>query len=219
MIKLVGLRRIIILACIIAMNLVAAGIYFFAVGPMLSEAQSQTQSTQGEISSLNARIAGAKRDAAFMKENMPEYERMQQDGFFLTHNRFMLENEINKLREAAGISSFSYDVAAATKVENRDAESIHYQLLGSRISVSRIASPLDANIYILAQSIHKVFPIDTRLQEMKIQRVKQVDPQSLKLLSDGKQVNFVNAAVAFEWITLVPNAPAKKNGSNGFRGR
>ncbi len=219
MIKLVGLRRIIIIACIIAMNLVAAGIYFFAVGPMLSEAQSQTQSTQGQISSLNAQIAGAKRAAAFMKANMPKYEQMQQDGFFLTHNRFMLENEINKLREAAGISSFSYNVAAATKVTNRDADSIHYELLGSRISVDHISSPLDANIYMLAQSISKVFPVDTRLQEMKIQRAAKVDSQTLKLLSDGKQVNFVNASVVFEWITLVPNAPAKKNGSNGFRGR
>ncbi|MBU6475588.1 MAG: hypothetical protein KGL10_01000 [Alphaproteobacteria bacterium] len=219
MIKLIGLKRIVVLVFLVALNLMALGVYLFSVGPMLDGVQSQKDALSGAISGLHGRIAGVKADTAYMQENISKYTALQAEGFFLPENRFTVKDAMEKLRVAAGISNFAYSVGNVKDIPNKDAGAVHYKLIDSAIGVDHIVSPLDANIYLLVQDIDRSFPAFVRLQSMQIHRSRPVDAQSLKAIANGQPVSFVDATLAFEWIAMVPDKPASPAAAGGFRGQ
>ncbi len=220
MIKLIGLKRLVVLVCVIALNLLALGVYLFSVGPMLSNVQMRQNSLNGEISGLRGRISAVRMDTAYLKKNLPKYTALQQSGFFTQQNRFTIKSAMEDMRVKAGISNFAYSVGKVHTISNADAAAIHYKLIASEIVINHIVSPLDSNIYLLAQDMGQSFPSFVRLEEMDVHRTKKVDAESLKAIAEGKPVSFVGAALTFESLALVPNPPAATgSAAGGFRGQ
>jgi hypothetical protein len=224
MIKLIGLKRIILLSVLFALNLLVGCAYFFGVSPMLEEAQTQLSSINGQISQLQGKISGIKQDVAYVNENLPAFKDLEGKGFFLQQDRFMIGREMETLRARTGISSFAFSIGDVQEVPNPDATAIDYKLINSRIKIDRIVSPLDTNVYVLMQEMSEVFPEYSRIQSVDMTRVAEVTETSLKDIAAGKAVNFVNASVTFDWLTLVPKsddkaAPPVIGTSPGFRGR
>ncbi len=223
MIKLVGFKRMVFLICMVVLNLSALGAYFFVVGPMLDDVSSQRDTVNGQISDLQGKIANIKQDMTFVKDNLPKYDTLKTDGFFLPQDRFMIKHTMDDLKAKAGISNFHFTVADVEEIPNADAASINYKLIDSKIKVDQIESPIDANIYVLAQEMAHVFPDYARIESMDITRAAEVTEDKLKDISEGKQVNFVDANLEFEWITMVPkpaeNATTPGGAPAGFRGQ
>jgi hypothetical protein len=219
MIKLIGFKRILLLACLVALNLSVLGVYFFSIGSMLDEATSQRDTVNGQISALHGKITSIKQDMAFVNDNMPKFNDMKDKGFFLNQDRFTINRIMNDLQTRTGISSFSFNVSDEKEIPNADAEAISYKLIDSHIKVDKIISPLDINIYMLAQEMPHAFPSYARIQNMNITRTGEVTEASLKDIIDGKPVNFVNADIEFDWITMVPKPEGAAAGSApaGFR--
>lgn len=221
MIKLIGFKRIVFLACLLAINLSALGIYFFSIGPMLDDVTAQKDQVDGQIKELHAKIASAKQDMAYLKDHLAEYNSLKDSGLFLNQDRFMISHIMEGLRAKEGLSSFAFSVADIKDIPNTDADAVNYKLIDSRITVSNIVSPLDTSAYILAQDIVHAFPGFARIQDLKVTRVADVDERSLKDLSNGQPVNFVSSTLDVDWITMVPKttdaAPGAAPTPTGFR--
>lgn len=220
MIKLIGFKRLIFLACLVALNLSVLGIYFFSIGPMLDDVTSQRDTVNGQIRELRGKISSIKQDMAYANENMPKYNELKDRGFFLNQDRFAIGRMMEDLRLRTGISSFSFTVSDVKEIPNTDAAAANYKLINSSIKVDNIVSPLDTNIYMLAQEIPHTFPDFARLQNMNITRTGEVNEAALKDISEGKPVNFVKADIEFNWITMVPKpegSAGPENASAGFR--
>jgi hypothetical protein len=188
---------------------------------MLDDVTAQKDSINGQISELHGKIDNVKQDVSFVNDNLPKYNELKDKGFFLPQDRFMIGRTMEDLRVKAGISNFAFSVADVEEIPNTDAASVNYKLINSRINVDKIVSPLDANIFVLAQEMAHVFPDYARIQNMNIRRSREVNEDALKDISAGKQVNFVDATLEFEWITMVPKPDAAAPGGApaGFRGR
>jgi len=208
MIKLIGFKRTIFMACLLAINLSVLGIYFLSIGPMLDSVTSQRDAVNGQINELRGKIASIKKDMAYVKDNLPQYNELKDKGFFLNQDRFTISRAMEDLRVKAGITSFSFAIGDVKDIPNADADAINYKLIASRIKVDNIASPLDANIYIMAQDIAQVFPYFVRLQDMNVTRKAEVTEATLQDIVNGKPVSFVNADIEFDWITMVPKPAA-----------
>jgi hypothetical protein len=220
MIKLIGLKRMIFLVVMLTLNLCVAAGYFFAIGPMLDDVTAQRDAINGQITDLRGKIDSVKQDMSYVTDNMPKYNELKDKGFFLPQDRFMIGRTMEDLRVKAGISNFAFSVADVEEIPNKDAADVNYKLINSRINVDKIVSPLDANIFVLAQEMAHVFPDYARIQQMNIRRAREVNEDSLKDIAAGKQVNFVDATLEFEWITMVPKPDASAaGGATGFRGR
>lgn len=206
MMKLIGLKRIIAICILLGINFLVFSVYLTTLAPMLEDAQRQLRAVDGQILDLRGKIATAKQETAFVKENLPKYRELQDKGLFLEQDRFMIDRLLQDMRSKAGIANFSFAVGDLTALPNADAESIGYTLASSRISIDKIISPLDNNIYVFLQNIKDAFPEYTRLQKFSIQRTAKVNEQLLNDLSDGKQVSAVGANIVFDWMTLASNA-------------
>jgi hypothetical protein len=223
MMKLIGFKRTLFLACLLILNIGALSAYFFSIGPMLDETRMQRDSVNAQIAELQGKIDNIKADLEYVKDNLPKYNDLKQNGFFLPQDRFMISRTMENLRIKAGISGYSFAVADVTEIPNADAAAIGHRLINSRIKVDKIVSPLDANIYILAQEMSHVFPDYARIQNMHIRRKNEVTQQALQDISQGKPVNFVDANLEFDWITIVPkpgeDPSAAAAAQAGFRGQ
>lgn len=222
MIKLMGLKRLVILVVLGALNLLVLAAYMLSFGPMLDGATAERDAINAQISDTQMKLANIKKDALFVKENIPLYQKLVDQGFFLNQDRFMIQRTMDALRQKAGISSFNFSVTDVTEVPNASAAGINYKLLNSRIKIDNIISPLDNNVYLITQEMSQVFPSFARLQTLDVAREKDVTEAALKDIAAGKSVNFVNAAVEFDWITMVPKQAETPAGTgepvpSGFR--
>jgi hypothetical protein len=215
MIKLLGLKRLIKLAVLLGINLLAATIYFLTLSPMLDTEQAQLNAVESQVSGLNGKIAGAKQDMIFVKENLTKYQDLKDKGLFMEQDRFMIDHTLQDMRGKAGLSAFSFSIEDLKDVPNANADSMDYKLVSSRINVDRIVSALDSNIYVFLQNIASTFPEHTSIQKFDIKRVAEVNEQALKDINDGKPVSFVTADVSFDWLTLAPKTAGSTTAGSG----
>ena len=218
MIKLIGLRRIILFLCFLGINLLVSSGYFLGLAPMRDEAQMQLNAVRGQISSLQNKIMNVQKEVNSLKENQPKYQKLKDKGFFLGQDRFMIERLLENVRKKSEITSFSFTVGNLKDVPNAKAASMNYKLVSSRIEVGNIMSPLDSNIYIFLQALADDFPQHTRIQSFDIRRTKEVTEAALSKIAIGKPVSFVDANLSFDWMTLVPKVTEKPTAA-GFRRR
>ena len=216
MIKLIGFKRVVLLACLLALNLSVLGVYFFGVGPMLNDAIAQRDAVNGEIATLKANISNIKQDLVYMEENLPRFNELKEKGFFLSQDRFTINRMLDELRIKTGISSFAFSVSDVMEVSNNEAAAVDHKLISSRVKIDSIVSPYDMNIYLLVQGIARDFPNAVRIQSMNITRAAEVNEVALEDIAAGRPVNFVRADIEFDWITMVPKA---ETAPAGFRGQ
>ncbi|MFH1157883.1 MAG: hypothetical protein V1721_03235 [Pseudomonadota bacterium] len=218
MIKLIGLRRIILFLFFLGINLLVAAGYFFGLAPMRDEAQMQMDSVSGQISALQSKIMNIQQEVNSLKENQPKYQALKDRGFFLSQDRFMLGRLLEEVRKKSEITSFSFTIGNLEEVPSADAAGMNYRLVRSRIKIGSIVSPLDINIYIFLQALAEAFPEHTRIQSFEIRRTGEVTEAALSKIATGQPVSFVDANLAFDWMTLVPKVD-EKPAAAGFRGR
>lgn len=223
MIKLIGFKRIVLLTCLAALNLSLFGLYFFSIGPMLTEVTAQRDGLNAQVAELVGKIDNIKSDVAFVKDNTENFNNLQAQGFFWTQDRLIINRSLEALRNKSGVSTFSFSVGDVTEIPNATAAEINHRLISSRIKVEKIGSATDANIYALAQNMKEGFPAAVRIQNLSLTRTRDVNEQALKDLAQGMPVNFIDATLEFDWITMVPK-PAENTATPagepaGFRGQ
>ena len=218
MIKLIGLRRIILFLFFLGINLLVASGYFLGLKPIRDDAQMQLNTVSGQISSLQSKIMNIQKEVNSLKENQPKYQALKDKGFFLGQDRFMIGRLLEEVRKKSKITSFSFTIGNLEEIPNKKADSIKYKLVKSHIKVGNIVSPLDINIYIFMQKLADSFPEHTRLQSFNIKRTGKVTEAALSKIATNQPVSFVDAQLAFDWITLIPKVIERPTAA-GFRKR
>jgi hypothetical protein len=179
-----------------------------------------------QISGLRNNIANIKQDIIYVNDNLPKYKEFQSRGLFLDQDRFMAGRLLEDMRKKTDIPSFSFTIEDLKDIPNADAETVNYRLVSSRIRVERISAVFDNNVYVFLQEIAKSFPEHTRVQKFDLRRLTEVNEQTLKDITEGKQKGIIEANVVFDWMTMVKKQqeqPVAPGGTQppapGFRGR
>lgn len=204
--KLIGIKRTLILAILLAINLAIAGLYFFVIEPMRSGATVQLSSIEGEISGLQGKIQGVKRELADFKVNLPKYEELNAVGFFNAQDRFELMRNLDRVKDKAGLPGFPFDVTEIKEVSNSDAAASKSRLVYSRISIKELPTLVDGDFYAFVDTMQQTFPAHVRLSSFEIARVNQMDAQLISDIRAKKKHTAMSAKVTFDWLTIVPAA-------------
>lgn len=214
-VKLLGRQRAILLGILLGINVLVVLLWFFALDPMREEAQTQLNAEEAKVRDLRNKIANTKQEVAYVKENLPAYQGLQDRGFFLDQDRFMIGRLLEDMRKKTELESFSFNIDDLTEIPNADAETAKQRLVKSHITIQKVASVFDSNIYAFLQDIAAVFPETTRIQKFDMKRVKEVNETSLNEIVEGKPVTFIDAGIEFDWITMVPKREGMTAGAGG----
>mgnify|MGYP000865286793 CR=1 FL=1 len=227
MMKLIGSRRVVALALLLGFNLIVAGVCFLMLTPALEASRQGLIVLNAQITELGSKITNTKKEVAYLRDNIPRFHTLEEKGFFLDQDRFMIGRLIDETGKKALLSNFFFAVDDLAEIKNADADKMDHRLVSSRITVKDIDAALDTSVFAFAQDIAAAFPEHTRIQRIDIKRTAEVSEPLLSALSSGKPAGFLRANVLFDWMTLVPKSKPQETGGDatgpdaagGFRGR
>lgn len=205
MIKLIGLQRLLILVVLLALNGALAAGFFLVVDPMKVEAQDKISSLDSQISTLRNKIVNVKAELKELKEKIPEYYAMEENGFFQEQDRFLVGKVLEKYRGATKLVGFSFIVGEIEEINSKDAAKAGYRLINSEIAVTQINAYLDTHVFALANIIDHAFPGRTRIKRIRVKRTdpgKEIENETLDKICKGQAVSLVEANIDFDWISL-----------------
>lgn len=211
--KLIGIKRLILLSILIAVNATIAAAYFLWIGPMLIESQNRLNGMKGEISKLQSKIQNTKLELAEYKKNLPAYQALEKTGFMtvlaerLQANAF-ISRELDAVRQNAELGGFSFQLNDMPNVSYPEADSAKLAIRAKRINLDKVSALLDINFYDFADRMVREFPAHVRLQSLVIDRKEKLDQAALTKIVEKKQVNLLEAKAVFDWLTVEPPKPS-----------
>lgn len=210
--KLIGIKRLILLAILIGINATVAAAYFLWVSPMREEAQNKLAAAKSEISRLQGKIENTKTELKEYKDNLPQYQSLEKRGFMSGQDRFQISRDLDTVRQSANLGGFSFRIDDLKLVENTDAQNANMKVLNSRINVDNVGALLDINMFDFIDRMSLNFPAHTRLHSFKIDRRDPLNALTLNKIAAKGQVSLISATAVFDWFTYVPAAlPADPN--------
>lgn len=221
MIQSIGMPKLIRLLLLLGLNVVAAFVFFTMLSPMRDASTAKLDSLEYEISRLQRDIAGVKDDMAQLQARLPEFESLRSAGFFNPQDRFVLNRELEALRQRTGLQSFSYDVGEIQKISSKPATEAAHELLLSRINIARVMSYTDESFLAFVQSAAEALSGHGRVAAFELSRNGVLDAQRLKSVQSGNARTLISASLTLDWLTMVPEtaAPPIGGSGSGFRRR
>lgn len=217
--KLIGIKRALLLAVLLAINLAIAGLFFFVIEPMRANATSQLAAVEGQISGLQSKIQNVKRELEDFQRNLPKYEQLKQAGFFNNQDRFDLMRHLDDVRLKNDMRGFPFDVTEIKEIPNKDAAASKSRLIMSRINIKDVPVLVDNDFYQFVDVMEQVFPSHVRLQSFTISRVPRFDATFLADIRSKKKNGAVTATAEFDWLTIVPAPAEEKKPGKGWGGK
>lgn len=216
--KLIGIKRALILAILLAINLAIAGIYFFMIEPMRSRSMVSLQQVEGQIGGLQSKISNVKKELEDFKRDKPRYEELNAVGFFNTQDRFQMGRDLDKVQTASGLPGFAYSISEIKEIPNKDAASSKSRLISSRIEVTNALALVDEDFFRFIDVMTKQFPAHVRLEAFSVMRNKELSADTLGRLRKGDLATVIDAKASFDWLTIVPADPAELKKADKKRG-
>ncbi|MBI1216189.1 MAG: hypothetical protein GC185_10270 [Alphaproteobacteria bacterium] len=213
--KLIGLKRLIILAALLGLNVFVAGLYFLWVDPMVGDAHTKLDGINGEISSLHSKIGSVKRDLAEFKRSLPKYQAFKKSGFMGGQDRFQASRDLDMLRKQAGLAGFSFNINDVEQLDNPEAKTAKMQIISSRIDISNVSFLLDNNFYGFLDMMAHDFPEEMMFNSFTLERKAPLDRAALSKIRNGETPELLTASATMQWITIVPqssddNSPVRR---------
>ena len=203
-IQLIGVKRAMLLGILLAVNLSIAAVYFLWLTPLRSGAETQVATLGGQISRLQGNIQNVKKELAEFKVNLPKYEALKNSGFFSTQDRFQLERDLTRIKDASGTGGFGYSVGAVRDINSVEANNAKLRLLASRIDIGNTEVRTDVDFFSLLDVMQQQFPAHVRLQSFVLKRGVPLTDEALERLRQGDALKLVNATAVFDWMTVAP---------------
>ncbi|TAL35553.1 MAG: hypothetical protein EPN97_07210 [Alphaproteobacteria bacterium] len=211
--KLIGVKRTLILAILLAINLAVAAVFFLQVDPMREDSLRKLSTMNSQIAEQSQKIANIKADLETFKATLPKYELLEKKGFTLNQDRFRMSRDLDDVRMKSSLAGFSFTINDIRKIDNADALAAQMQLIDSRIKIENVVSLLDLNFYDFIDIMQWQFPAHVRVQSFDVMRKDPLNSVALGHIAKGEPVNLISATAFFDWLTIVPKLETKSGQS------
>lgn len=203
MIKILGFRRVITLAIMVAVNLVLAGALYTLILPQKDKTEQELRNTRSAVNARRNEVATLKNEYEMIQEQKNLFENLQDAGFFTTQDRIDARKTIEQIQLESKVLAARYDIQAIEVRENTLAAGADHVILHSPIKVTLDALD-DIDIYSFMYWAQNAFPGHVGIDSLTVQRRMDVDEVTLKQIGTGIPVVLVSATVDFSWNTMVP---------------
>lgn len=218
MVDVLGKRRIAILGmlAVFAMS-VAASIYLYLI-PEHDKLKMQVRVVQSQVATKRGEISTLQEDREYLGQKLEFYRILQKAGLFNAQSRVEARDRIADLQQYSGIISASYKISSA-KLKSTDlSKSAGHVMLNSNINVT-LEALSDIDIYKFAYWLQNTFPGYVTIHSVDINRVRDVDDETLKVIGNNGPITMVRGELEFAWQSLVPEDQVGSDGTLDQSGR
>lgn len=219
LIKIIGMKRLISMAFMASILAIWVVSFLLLIKPMRDNAQQDLAKVKRQVTGLRKKINNIENDIEFMKEKIPEYEKILGQGLFDDQDRFRVVDVVEKMKEDAGVYKFSYSIDKRGVLSSKDADKMGYSLIKRSIKLSNVTALTDTDVFSFFQRIPKIFPLYVHVKKFKVIRKKKVTMPVLQKIAYNEENQLVAADIEFDWVTLSKKIEKKKKDKNKRRRR
>lgn len=211
MIKVLGFRRIVILAALVGINALLGAAAYMHFIPQKEMKERELRGARGQVSTLRADIEALQIEFDQLDEQREEFERLKKDGFFDGQSRRKAELIFKRIQDSSGVVSAVASVSAGKFEENPEATKAKHKILNSPI-VIRIEAVNDLDIYRYVYLVNEFFPGHVGIDTIKISREADISGTVLRGIASGKNPPLVTADLKLSWRTMIPDDQDNQQG-------
>ena len=211
MIRVLGGKRVVVLALFIGLNVVFASALYMHFAPLKIEKEREQRVLRGRIAGLSADIDRLQIEFDQLEDQRAQYESLREQGFFDEQNRRNAEKLLEKVQKEATVISAVANIQAGEFVSDPEAQKSEHKILASEITV-KLEALEDADIYRYIYLVKKYFPGRITLTEVSMERAQEVNATVLRAIADGKNIPLIEAEIKMLWRTMIPDPKDKNQG-------
>lgn len=203
MIKVLGTKRVMILAVLLIINGVLAGALYMILTPQKLKTQRELNAVRGQVAGLQGDVERLQIEFEQLETQQAQFEELKADGFFTKQNRRDAEKRLEAIQKKAGVVSAIASVKPGKFIENAEAAKAEHKILSSPISI-RVEAVDDIDVYKYLYLLENSFLGEVRLKELNLSRNSDVSATILRAISSGNNPPLVDAQIELTWQTMVP---------------
>lgn len=215
MIQILGIKRVLILVFLIAINAaVGSGLYLYLY-PQTEKKERDLRRVRGQISSVQGDIDKLAVEFAQLELQREQFAVLEESGFFDSQDRRSATEIFNRIQEQSRVVSAVASVRAGKIEENPEAEKAEHKVLVSPIEV-KIEAMDDTDVFRYIYLVQRFFPGHISINDIRISRQAEVTGTVLRSIASGSKPPLVEATIQMSWRTLIPESEVIE--SQGRRG-
>lgn len=202
MVKLLGIKRILVIVMLIALNVgLACAVYLYIV-PEHANKDRQLRGLKSQISTLQGDIERMQIEFDQLEAQQHRFDGLRDKGFIGDQNRRQAELLFEKIGREAGVVSSVATIQSGVVEENEEAAKAEHKILKSPITV-RIDAMDDVDVYRYLFLVQKFFPGHITLEKIEIKREGEVTGVILRSIASGTSPKLVSAEMQLTWRTMI----------------
>ncbi len=202
MIGVLGIKRVIVLAALVALNVVLAASAYMYLAPENIKKEREMRGIRTEVGKLRGDIDRMQVEFEQLEEQKAEFERLAADGFLREQNRRQAELVFGQIQRKSGVSKAIASVDVGVIEDNEEAQKADHKILSSPMEV-KIQAVDDINIYNYIHLVENYFPGYVAIENVFIERKSNVTGAVLQSIASGQNPPLVEANVKMIWKTLI----------------
>jgi hypothetical protein len=202
MIGVLGIKRVVVLAALVALNALLAASAYLYLTPEIVKKEREERSIRGEVGKLRSDIDRMQVEFEQLEEQKAEFERLAADGFLREQNRRQAELVFGQIQRKSGVNKAVASVDAGIIEDNEEARKAGHKILSSPMEV-KIQAVDDINVYNYIHLIEHYFPGYVAIEDVFIERKSNVTGAVLQSIASGQNPPLVEANVKMVWKTLI----------------
>ncbi len=205
MIEILGIRRVLILMCLMALNAaLGASVYLFLT-PQRLQKEMELADLKGRVSTVQGDIDRMLVDFEKLTERQAEYEQLKKQGFFYNQSRRRAEIIFEEISKKAGVISANAKIDAGVVEENSEAVKAEHNVLSSHIKV-HVESMDTRSVYNYIRLLMTDFPGHLTIYDIHLERKIDITGVVLRGIASGDNPPLVGADIDLVWRTMVPQS-------------
>lgn len=205
MISVLGFKRVVMLAVLIALNAVFAASLYMYIKPEVTKKQRELRGLRGQVSTLRSDIDRMQIEYDQLEEQKEEFAVLEEDGFFKQQDRRQAERILNEIQNTSGVNKAIASIRAGVIEDNEEAEKAEYKILKSPIEI-RLEAIDDVNIFHYLFLVEHYFPGHITVEEIKLERATDVTGTLLRSIASGNNPPLARADIDMVWRTMIPES-------------
>ncbi len=203
MIQILGIKRVLGIMLLLALNgALAAGIYFYYM-PQNVKLTRDLRTVRAQVSDKQVQTERLRTEFQQIQEQKARFEVLTAAGFFSDQSRVVARQRIEAIKDFTHVLKARYDIQAAQIETGQQADEAGYVILNSPVTIDVDALD-DVDFYNFVYWIENAFPGHVSVTSFKVQRLMDVNDATLRQIGNGVPAVLIKGTVTFNWRTMIP---------------
>ena len=213
MLKILGRKRVILLAVLVLLTAIFGGLWMQVFAPAREEVERNLSTANSTLESKREEIRKLKKEYVLLQNQISNYEKVKRLGFFNDQSRVLAQETLDDFRAKSGVLKANYNVMAGEEVKDDRASSINYMVIKSPVDIE-IESIDDGDFYNFLKLVLEQFPGRANLEKMTIEKRDALTQDVLKDIGSGTPVALIKGVIKYNWFSMAKKETALPDANN-----